>query len=37
MGEVTDMILDGILCEECGEYIDDDETGYPRKCAACED
>lgn len=37
MGEISDMMLDGTLCEVCGEFIDDDEGGeFPRKCAACE-
>lgn len=36
MGEISDMMLDGTLCEQCGEFIDDDEGGeFPRKCAAC--
>lgn len=35
MGEIADMILDGILDEETGEYIDDEISaqgggGYPR-------
>lgn len=35
MGEIADMMLEGVLCETCGEYIGD-EVGYPRRCAACE-
>ena len=35
MGEVTEMILEGILCELCGVYIDDDPPGVPRKCKNC--
>ncbi len=35
MGDISDMMLDGTLCEQCGEYIDDDEGGFPRLCAAC--
>lgn len=36
MGEIADMILDGILDEETGEFIDDELSmnggpGYPRK------
>lgn len=34
MGEITSMILDGILCELCGMYIGP-ECGFPRKCATC--
>ena len=35
MGEIADMMLDGTLCEQCGEFIDDD-GGFPRLCASCE-
>ena len=36
MGEIADMMLDGTLCEWCGEYIDDGgDAGYPRLCGAC--
>ena len=29
MGEITDMKMDGTLCEGCGAFIGD-EVGYPR-------
>ena len=36
MGEIADMVLDGIMCETCGEIIDGgEEAGYPRQCAGC--
>lgn len=35
MGEVADMMLEGILCEGCGVYLGD-EIGYPRRCKDCE-
>jgi hypothetical protein len=35
MGDIADMILEGILCEECGSYIDDEEPGHLRKCEDC--
>lgn len=35
MGEVTEMMLDGILCEGCGEVIDMQAVGHPRRCRAC--
>lgn len=41
MGEIADMMLEGLLCEGCGEVMDDmledenDPPGYPRRCAAC--
>ena len=31
------MMLEGGMCEQCGEFIDDgEECGYPRLCAGCE-
>lgn len=36
MGDITEMILDGELCEECGGYIDGKAPGYPRKCNDCK-
>ena len=35
MGEVAEMMLDGTLCQQCGEYIGD-AVGYPRTCVDCE-
>ena len=36
MGEIAEMMLDGIMCETCGEIIDDgEEAGHPRQCAGC--
>ena len=34
MGEIAEMMLDGTLCEGCGEYMGD-EVGFPRLCAGC--
>ena len=34
MGELSEMILDGVLCELCGVYVGV-ECGYPRKCVTC--
>lgn len=34
MGEIAEMMLDGMLCERCGEYIGE-PCGYPRKCSDC--
>jgi predicted Zn-ribbon and HTH transcriptional regulator len=41
MGEIADMLLDGTLCEGCGEVFDDimdgeDSPGFPRRCPECE-
>lgn len=32
MGEIAEMMLDGTLCEACGEYIGSD-AGYPQYCS----
>ena len=37
MGDAADMILDGIVCQVCGQVIDEEETGYPRTCEGCKD
>lgn len=34
MGEIAEMILEGELCQECGEFMDG-ATGHPRTCRAC--
>lgn len=36
MGDIAKMMLEGLLCERCGELIDGEEPGYPRKCEDCE-
>lgn len=47
MGDVSDMILEGILCQGCGVLMDDlvpegggkelkPGPGYPRSCEDCE-
>ena len=36
MGEISEMIQEGILCSECGGYVDDNESGHPRKCNLCQ-
>lgn len=35
MGDIADMMIEGVLCEGCGVYIGC-EVGYPRKCSSCE-
>jgi hypothetical protein len=35
MGDVTDMILDGALCKECGALVDGEMPGWPRTCKDC--
>lgn len=35
MGDIADMVIEGILCESCGVYIEGDAPGYPRSCSDC--
>lgn len=38
MGEIAEMILVGILCEQCGIFINDGVIpGHPRTCESCKD
>jgi hypothetical protein len=36
MGEIAEMMIMGILCEQCGVLIDGESSGHPRKCDHCE-
>lgn len=36
MGEVSEMMLEGILCCDCGTFISEEACGYPVKCSDCE-
>lgn len=41
MGEAAEDILDGTVCEGCGEFFDDitdgdEPPGFPRRCTSCE-
>lgn len=33
MGEIADMMIDGDMCETCGEILNG--HGFPQRCAAC--
>jgi len=36
MGEIAEMMLDGTLCQCCGEYLGDSSVGgIPEYCASC--
>lgn len=35
MGDISDMMLDGTLCELCGQYVGD-AVGYPVQCSSCQ-
>lgn len=37
MGEITEMVLEGILCDSCGGMVDGNASGHPRQCAYCEE
>jgi hypothetical protein len=37
MGDMADMMIEGVLCEECGSLIDRDAPGYPRSCEDCRE
>lgn len=35
MGEIADMMLNGILCEMCGVFLNEEPRGYPCRCDYC--
>lgn len=35
MGEVAEMMLDGTLCQVCGEFMGGAGDGFPVTCAGC--
>ena len=40
MGQATEDMLAGVVCQECGEWMEDmfdgsEEPGYPRTCSSC--
>lgn len=37
LGDVADAILDGDLCQVCGDAMDDDGEGFPVTCEDCKD
>ena len=36
MGEIAEMMLDGVLCEGCGVAMPGEAEGYPRRCRYCK-
>lgn len=36
MGEMADLVLNGAMCQECGELFIDGAIGFPRTCDACK-
>ena len=37
MNAIVDMIMDGIICKDCEEFIDGEAPGYPRNCGCIKD
>lgn len=37
MGEIAGQVMEGLLCESCGSFIDGEAPGYPRECDDCEE
>ena len=35
MGEIVELILEGVLCQVCGELINMRPIGYPVTCSIC--
>lgn len=35
MGEIADAMINGEMCEWCGEWLGGD-AGFPRLCAGCQ-
>lgn len=39
-GEIAEMMLEGLLCQGCGEFMGDEESGegqgFPGYCAGCQ-
>lgn len=34
---MTELMLEGVVCQRCGSYIDGEAPGYPRACDGCAD
>lgn len=37
MGDVADMMINGLMCELCGVIVDGEEPGHPRQCEDCQE
>ena len=35
MSEYTEMVLDGTLCQVCGQLVNEKPVGYPVTCEDC--
>jgi len=36
MGDIADMMLDGTLCQFCGDFMGGEGDGFPVTCSACQ-
>lgn len=36
MGDIAEMIIMGIMCEQCGVFLEGDAPGFPRRCECCQ-
>jgi len=37
MGDIAEMMLEGTLCVQCGEFIENGAPlGFPRYCTGCQ-
>lgn len=37
MGEGADLVMDGVICQSCGDLIDEEGCGFPANCASCQE
>ena len=37
MGDIANLMIDGTICEQCGNFIDFEYPGHPRICDECLD
>jgi len=35
LSDMVDLMLDGMVCEECGAFLGEG-VGHPRRCQACD-
>lgn len=37
MSETVEMMMNGLICSQCGSWMEDfEEPGYPRVCEDCQ-
>lgn len=35
MGDIAEAVVDGMLCQTCGVFLDGGSPGHPRWCEDC--